>query len=176
MSTLDHPSMTQLELFTLIVAAALFAVAVAVTIYARRSPSADSPWFWVCVFSMGATVALFVMEGKYNHRQAHLEDEYRYGTRTLQKPTVVAGQTATTSGGAASSAPPTTGDRAEVSPLTTGPQPSTHRLFISLTPLRAIAIAAMTLSWIALQLEKSKRNAAADSADKPAPSAERFGT
>jgi hypothetical protein len=149
--------MTQLELFSLVVAAALLAVAAAVTLYARRSPTADSPWFWVCLFSMGATVALYVMEGKYNHRQAHIEDQYRYGTKSLQRPaTPTDSQTTNGAGSNASSSSHAAGTTPDASPLASGPQPPTHDLYITLAPLRTIAIATMTVSWIVLQFKKKR--------------------
>ena len=144
--------MSQLDLVSLWVVA-LLALAAAVTLFARRASMADSPWFWVCVFSMAATVALFVMDGKYGHRQGHIEDEYRFGIRTLQRPPA--------SDELPSSSAPSTNKSADdrqtdaagsnLAPLGTGPQPATHELLISLAPLRFLAIAAMIVSWIALQ-------------------------
>ena len=71
----------------LIAVAALLAATTIVMRIALRSPLGDSPWFWVCVFSTSAAVALFVMDGKYRHRQDHIENAYLYGTKTLAKPT-----------------------------------------------------------------------------------------
>jgi hypothetical protein len=113
-------------------------LAAAVSFFARRSSTADSPWFWVFIFSTAATVALFVMGGKYNHRQGHLEDQYRFGTRTLQKPPAGGEQR-----------PPNA--QANLAPLDDGPQPATHELLISLAPLKFLAIAAMIVSWSILQ-------------------------
>ncbi|HEY2147516.1 MAG TPA: hypothetical protein VGH32_06240 [Pirellulales bacterium] len=137
--------MSVLDLFTLGVAGVLLALAAAVTLYARQSPAADSPWFWVFVFSTSATVALFVMSNKYDHRQGHIEDEYRFGTRSLQKQSSA---TARPSGSQS--------DAAELAldPAKVGPQPPTHDLLISLVPLRFIAIGAMIVSWIALQCRR----------------------
>jgi uncharacterized membrane protein YhaH (DUF805 family) len=145
--------MSQLDLFSIWVVA-LFALAAAVTLFARRASMADSPWFWVCVFSMAATVALFVMDGKYGHRQGHIEDEYRFGTRTLQRPTLsgdklpsaTSQSTDVTSGDRRTDA-----DQSNLAPLDSGPQPATHELLISLVPLRFLAIATMIVSWIAIQ-------------------------
>ena|SRR5258708_22148722 len=158
--------MSQLDLFTLVAAAALFIVAAAVTMFARRASMADSPWFWVCVFSMAATVALFVMDGKYGHRQGHIEDEYRFGTRTLQRPSLSGDKLPSVD---SQSTDAKAGDRqgdtvgSNLMPLGDGPQPATHELLISLAPLRFLAIAAMIVSWIALQWrrvqEARRRNA-----------------
>ncbi len=131
-----------LDLFTFGVASVLLALAAAVTLYARQAPAADSPWFWVFVFSTSATVALFVMSNKYDHRQGHIEDEYRFGTRSLQKQSSA---TARSNGSQSDAA-----ERA-LDPAEAGPQPPTHDLLISLVPLRFIAIGAMIVSWIALQ-------------------------
>jgi hypothetical protein len=136
------------------VAGVLLALAAAVTLYARKAPAADSPWFWVFVFSTSATVALFVMSNKYNHRQGHIEDEYRFGTRSLRKWPATANQSAATSA-ANSGANNPQGDAAPQSlDSAAGPQPPTHDLLISLVPLRFIAIGAMIVSWVALQLRR----------------------
>jgi hypothetical protein len=107
----------------------------------------DSPWFWVYVFSTAAALALFVMGGKYEHRQGHIEDEYRFGTRTLARPAADA------SSGASASVPTSGATIPENAPLAGGPQPPTHELLISLGPLRFAAIAVMIISCIALQLQ-----------------------
>jgi hypothetical protein len=148
--------MSQLDLVTIWVVA-LFALAAAVTMFARRASMADSPWFWVCIFSMAATVALFVMDGKYNHRQGHIEDEYRFGTRTLQRPPLSSDQLPPAGRQSSEAAPHDHhADAAEsnLTPLGGGPQPATHELIISLAPLRFLAIAAMIVSWIALQWQR----------------------
>jgi uncharacterized membrane protein YhaH (DUF805 family) len=145
--------MSQLDLVS-IWAVVLLALAATVTMFARRASMADSPWFWVCVFSMAATVALFVMDGKYNHRQGHIEDEYRFGTRTLQRPSTSGDKRPSASG---QSSEATLNDHhadaaeSNLTPLGNGPQPATHELLISLAPLRFLAIATMIVSWIALQ-------------------------
>lgn len=145
--------MSQLDLVTIWVVV-LLALAAAVTLFARRASMADSPWFWVCIFSMAATVALFVMDGKYGHRQGHIEDEYRFGTRTLQKPSM-SGDQLPPAGAQSSEATAndhrTDAAESNLAPLGGGPQPATHELIISLAPLRFLAIAAMIVSWIALQ-------------------------
>ena len=46
----------------------------------------DSPWFWAYLFSTMGVILLFLMDAKYQHRQTHIEDEYRYQTRTLARP------------------------------------------------------------------------------------------
>ncbi len=107
----------------------------------------DSPWFWIYMFSTMALLMLMVMGPKYGHRQTHLEDEFRYGTRTLQRP-----------GGAGSGSDPDA-ERAnaaddvtaERGPLSDGPQPLTHDMLISLWPLRALAAAVMVGSCVMLQ-------------------------
>jgi uncharacterized membrane protein YhaH (DUF805 family) len=145
--------MSQLDLFSIWVVA-LFALAAAVTLFARRASMADSPWFWVCVFSMAATVALFVMDGKYGHRQGHIEDEYRFGTRTLQRPTLSGDKLPSATSQSTDVTPGdrrTDADQSNLAPLDSGPQPATHELLISLVPLRFLAIATMIVSWIALQ-------------------------
>ena len=124
----------------------LILAAAAVAFFATRMPIADSPWFWVYVFSTSATVALFVMDGKYNHRQGHIEDEYRYGTKTLAKPSPDASLSKPRAADAKSE--PYGG---ESLPLTGGPQPLTHELLISLAPLRFLAISVMIVSCLALQ-------------------------
>ena len=118
----------------------------------QRSPITDSPWFWVYIFSAAAAVALFVMGGKYSHRQGHIEDEYRYGTKTVAKPPA----------DAAAAKPPASSAKTddyggETAPLADGPQPPTHELLISLGPLRALAIIVMIVSCLALQWQVVKR-------------------
>jgi hypothetical protein len=111
----------------------------------------DSPWFWVYVLSTGAMIALFVMDAKYTHSQTHEEDVYLYGTRTLAKPA---------DGGPSAKPyqPPKTDGAdsqaatAERAPLTVGPQPQTHRLIISLVPLRVITFIVMVVSCVMLQI------------------------
>src|ERR1041385_7697671 len=56
----------------------LFILAAVVVLFGQRALISDSPWFWVSIFSMSATIALYVMDAKYNHRQTHIEDQYRY--------------------------------------------------------------------------------------------------
>jgi hypothetical protein len=112
----------------------------------------DSPWFWVYLFSTTALLALFVMDGKYQHRQTHLEDEYRFGTRTLDKPagaTLSDGSGREAKDGIVQSAAPSADQ--STAPLSIGPQPRTHELLISLWPLRAVAAIAMIVSCLALQ-------------------------
>jgi len=127
--------MTQLELLAWWSQAALLSVAAGVTLYARRSPAADSPWFWGLPVQHGATVALYIMEGKYNHRQAHIEDQYPLRHEDASAARRVAGQPAA---GVASTntnrSRVESNSAAEPSPLAVGPQPPTHELFISLTP------------------------------------------
>jgi hypothetical protein len=153
-----------LDLFTLAVAGILLALAAGITLYARSAPMADSPWFWLFVFSTSATVALFVMGNKYGHRQGHIEDEYRYGTRSLQKPGSIAQSTATqTKAPTAAGRAQTTDSVATLEPVGTGLQPPTHDLLISLVPLRFLAVGAMIVSWIALQWRRLRtaRNSSA---------------
>ncbi len=120
----------------------------------------DSPWFWVYIFSTAAVLALFVMEGKYNHRQNHIEDEYLYGTRTLAKPADADAKMAQAARADSQKFDSQRSDSyqaksqpadAERAPLAAGPQPLTHPLLISLVPLRVVAIAAMMVSCVGLQ-------------------------
>ncbi|HKD36486.1 MAG TPA: hypothetical protein VKB78_06785 [Pirellulales bacterium] len=146
--------MNWLDLITLFVAAALLALAAAVTLYARQAPAADSPWFWVFVFSTSATVALFIMGTKYGHRQGHIEDEYRFGTRSLHKPTAAAHERAADSFTKRPASDSQSDAALAIDPSEVGPQPATHDLLISLVPLRFLAVGAMIVSWIALQLRR----------------------
>src|ERR1700676_1280331 len=131
----------------------------------------DSPWFWVYLFSTMGVVVLFAMDAKYQHRQTHLEDEYRYATRTVAKPP---GATLSDPAQPAALAPPPpTAVRpvsAEKSPLSSGPQPLTHELLISLWPLRLIAAVAMMVSCIALEWSYLRRRKAARAAATACPS------
>lgn len=120
----------------------------------------DSPWFWVYLFSTGGFIMLMLMSTKYEHRQTHIEDEYRYGTRTLQRP---AGATLPND-----SAPSASEQKAEQAadahdrtPLATGPQPPTHEMLISLEPLRVLTGIVMVVSCIALQVSYLRRRAKA---------------
>jgi hypothetical protein len=101
------------------------------------------------------------MDGKYQHRQTHLEDEYRFGTRTLEKPagaTLSDGSGREARGETATDSDPTA--TAERAPLTAGPQPRTHELLISLWPLRAVLAIVMMVSCIALQWGYLRRRSA----------------
>jgi hypothetical protein len=118
--------MNTLDLFTLAVAVGLLILAAAITLFARRSPLGDSPWYWVCMFGVAAAVALFVMDGKYARRQDHLENEYRYGTRT------------------AAPTPESDSSRAP------SPEPQAPTRLISLWPLRIAAIATTLISLVML--------------------------
>jgi hypothetical protein len=117
----------------------------------------DSPWFWVYVFSAAAALALFLMGGKYEHRQGHIEDEYRFGTRTLAKPAAAQEP---------ASAPKSGEPLSENAPLADGPQPPTHELLISLGPLRFAAIIVMMISCIALQWQLVRRRGPAAEATR----------
>ncbi len=109
----------------------------------------DSPWFWVYLFSSFAVLALFVIEGKFTRRQDHAENQYLYGTRTLDRPAAATDSDAATAPTASKAIPnDKSGDRA---PLTGGPQPLTHPLLISLIPLRIMAFVIMAISCVALQ-------------------------
>ena len=117
----------------------------------------DSPWFWAYVFSTMGVVALFAMDGKYQHRQTHLEDQYRYETRTLARPpgaTLSDPAQPTAQTPSSSALRPSTSEK---SPLSGGPQPLTHELIISLWPLRLIAAVAMMVSCVALQWSYLRR-------------------
>ncbi len=120
----------------------------------------DSPWFWAYLFSTMGVVALFVMDGKYQHRQTHIEDEYRYATRNLAKPpgaTLSDPAPPTTLSPRSSALSPATPDKA---PLSGGPQPLTHEMLISLWPLRLITVVAMMVSCVALQVSYLRRRKA----------------
>lgn len=120
----------------------------------------DSPWFWAYLFSAAAFVALLLMGGKYEHRQTHIEDEFRYGTRTLHRSdgTTLSDNTAH---GDSSADKATTDDAPDRAPLAAGPQPPTHEMLISLGPLRAITGVTMVVSCIALQWSYLRRRAKA---------------
>jgi hypothetical protein len=120
-------------------AVVLLVFAASVTLFARRSALGDSPWYWVAIFSMAAAAALFVMDRKYGRRQDHLENEYRYGTRSLApqeaKPQAEATTTPTSDLGSTSS--PQAGS------------PTSDRI-ISLWPLRIAAVSATLISLVML--------------------------
>jgi len=115
----------------------------------------DSVWFWVYLFSTAALVALFLMDEKYLHRQTHIEDEFRYGTRTLEKPTGTAASEA-----AAQNTAPARDNSPERAPLTGGQQPQTHEMLISLWPLRVVAGLVMLASWAGMQWDFARRRRA----------------
>ncbi|HEX4000701.1 MAG TPA: hypothetical protein VHX65_19285 [Pirellulales bacterium] len=124
----------------------------------------DSPWFWAYLFSTAGFVALLLMSGKYQHRQTHIEDEYRYGTRTLERPggATLSNPSATASQtGKPTRDTPLAGDKPDRSPISVGPQPSTHEMLIPLGPLRVLTGIAMVVSCIALQVSYLRRRAAA---------------
>jgi hypothetical protein len=131
--------MNSLDLLTFAVGAGLLILAGAVTIFARRSALGDSPWYWVAIFSMSAAAALFVMDGKYGRRQDHLENEYRYATRSLAPPEAnpQAEATATQASDHSSTSSPRAGS------------PISDRI-ISLWPLRVAAIGATLLALFML--------------------------
>ena len=135
--------MSNLDVFTLAVAAGLLILAAAITLFARRSPLGDSPWYWVCMFSMAAAAALFVMDGKYARRQDHLENEYRYGTRTLEPGAQRALSTSMGSQGSGAEADAPAVPTSDLRP------PTSDRL-ISLWPLRIAAICASLISAVML--------------------------
>jgi membrane protein implicated in regulation of membrane protease activity len=139
-------------------AALLFVIAAAVTLFARRSSLGDSPWYWGCVFSLFAVATLFVMDGKYTRRQDHLENEYRYGTRTVEGPGAQpalslpkGGQGLVTQEGTSESDVGSKGDapqppNSDLRPPTSDPRPPTPDRLISLWPLRIAAIGATLVS------------------------------
>ncbi len=45
----------------------------------------DSPWFWVLAFSLMGLLALAVIGGKYNRRQANIERQYQARERVAEK-------------------------------------------------------------------------------------------
>jgi hypothetical protein len=45
----------------------------------------DSPWFWVLAFSLMALLALAVISGKYDRRQANIERQYQARERVAEK-------------------------------------------------------------------------------------------
>jgi hypothetical protein len=143
--------MSNLDLFVVAVAVGLLILAGAITLFARRSPLGDSPWYWVCMFSMAALAALFVMDGKYGRRQDHLENEYRYGTRTVEPGVGGRGSGVGANDGTGDSDRGTrdfanasldSGDSSQ----TPGPRPLTPDRLISLWPLRIGAIGATLFS------------------------------
>ena len=143
-------------------AVVLLVVAGAVTLFARRSALGDSPWYWVAIFSMSAAAALFVMDGKYQRRQDHLENEYRYGTRSLSSDSQANPQAEAESQPASNTRLPTSVrlDSPQADPgsteLTAGRPLNPDRL-ISLWPLRIAAIAATLVSIAVLICRKPQR-------------------
>ncbi len=101
-------------------------------------------------------IVLLLMGDKYQHRQTHIEDEFRYGTRTLHRSdgATLSDNMPTGSANADSAKNDDAFDRA---PLAAGPQPPTHQMLISLGPLRMITGIAMVVSCIALQLSYLRR-------------------
>ncbi len=62
-----------------------------------RRPWADSPWFWLAVFSAAAWLALWGIGGKYARRQFRLEQKFAHrvqtwNTRDARSPTPVAAE------------------------------------------------------------------------------------
>ena len=51
----------------------------------ERSSIADSPWYWVLVFSLMAIAALVVVRAKYDTRQAGIERQYQARERVAEK-------------------------------------------------------------------------------------------
>jgi len=43
----------------------------------QQSPIADSPWFWVLLFSLMGIMAVAAISGQYGKRQARLERQYQ---------------------------------------------------------------------------------------------------
>ncbi len=124
----------------------LLVLAAAVTLFARRSALGDSPWYWGAMFSMSAAAALFVMDGKYQRRQDHLENEYRYGTRSL----ATDGQAKSHADDLPNAVPAHVEEEAAGGPTSESPvpnlqSPASDRL-ISLWPLRIAAVAATLVS------------------------------
>ncbi len=143
-------------------AVVLLVVAGAVTLFARRSALGDSPWYWVAIFSMSAAAALFVMDGKYQRRQDHLENEYRYGTRSLASDSQVTPQADVESQPASDPQLPISArlDSPQADPGSTGltaGRPLTPDRLISLWPLRIAAIAATLVSMIMLICRKPQK-------------------
>ena len=114
------------------------------------------------------------MDGKYQHRQTDIEDEYRYGTRTLERSpgTTLSDNTPRSTASvksnvdAAKASEPMTRESDEVqspdrAPLADGPQPPTHKMLIPLMPLRVITGLAMIVSFVAMQWSYLRRRAKA---------------
>jgi hypothetical protein len=51
----------------------------------ERPPVADSPWFWVLIFSLTALAALAAISGKYGRRQANMEVKYQARERIIEE-------------------------------------------------------------------------------------------
>lgn len=88
------------------------------------APLAESPWFWVLLFSAAAIAALFAMDPKYGRRQLQLDRQYLARERA---------------------ADPTFGPSPSSNNTEVAPDREDTR--ISLFPLRAVALAAVILSF-----------------------------
>jgi hypothetical protein len=126
----------------------------------------DSPWFWANLFCSFGFVLLFLMSPKYHLLQTHVENVYRYGTRSLERPR---GATLSDPDGVGetndSSAERNLKSAQKASESAAADEslddPNAQPTLISLVPLRIVAGIAMVLTWSGMQWSYQRRKAKA---------------
>jgi hypothetical protein len=98
--------------------------------------------------------ALLLMNGKYEDWQGHIENVYRYGTRTLHRP---AGATLSDPSGKSNNDAADGDDSSNRAPLAADLPPP--KMLVSLAPLRVLLGVAMVVSCVALQWSYLRRRA-----------------